>query len=176
MPQRRFRQRDWCVEQQRERARDGRLTDREIRVTRTLPCLVSGNAHARGQPQAHETEQHRELVVAQRADTLVAARHVGDGRERVARVQRRVRGRDGEPVDRVRVHHVAEVDDAGDALVSLVQVAIGANDHVEVVRIIMDHAFRQATQARPHVALEGAEEAADHLAQRSLTHDREMLP
>ncbi len=97
------------------------------------------------EPHAGEREEDGDLVVAERSRPMIAGRQRRDDGERLGRAENRVGAGNGELVDGVRAHHVAEVEKPGDLLGA---VRLTSQQHVLVVGVVVDDAHRQARQPR----------------------------
>ncbi len=122
-----------------ERLRHARLADQQVLVVRRGRELPGRHRDAQLQPHAHQLEQHRELVLAQRRHLVVAAHHRHDRTGRVRLVLHRVRARDREPAHAGGPDDVAEVDQPRDR-------AVLAHQHVVLVGVVVDDLVRQVVE------------------------------
>jgi len=145
-----------------ERRPHGSLADRQVGVARLRAPLVRGVTDAHRQPHADEVPEDRDLVLGERVRGVVAGRDGGRGGERVRRAEQRVGGCDRGLRRDDGVHHVAEVEQADDALVARQEiVAAAADQHVVVVGVVVDHAVAQRPEARQRRRREAVEQALD---------------
>ena len=157
-----------------QRAGQRRLADPEVRVAGMAALLVRGEAGAHAQPQRGEAEHRRHLRLGERAAGAVAVHEVPQHRQRSRRVEHGVRGGDRELADGDAVHHVAEVDDAGDALVAIEPIVAAAHQHVVVVEVAVDRAARQLAEQRRGVPIELADQRVDRGAELAIGDARAM--
>ena len=74
-------------------------------------------------------------------------------RQRILAVEHRVRGGDGEIGDAPTVQHVAEVEDAGDA--------VAGNENVMIVQIVVNRRARELRRPRQDMACHAFERRVD---------------
>ena len=90
------------------------------------------------------------------------------------RVEHDVRHRDREVGDAIAVDHVAEVDDAGDALAARLHVRVAADENVVVVRVAVDDGARKPIEKRRRVSVESVGERVDRRAELGVDEHRPL--
>ncbi len=130
-----------------QQRRDRLLADQQVFVGWLLAALAHGHRDAHRQPGADQLRQQRQLLGGERGDLVVA----GDERDDLALGHRqrghRVRARDRQAARARRSAEVAEVDQPAD-------LAVVADEHVVLVRVVVDRLRGQLAQARQHLGAE----------------------
>ena len=135
--------------------------DREVLVVRRTLLLVRGDRDAHHQAHAHQWEDGLDLLLGQWMGTVIARDHLRRCGQRIDLAQQGIGCRDGNLPDQIGVDHVAEIDDAADA----VRPAIPwLDEHVVVVTVVVDHSPAYGVEARERVRLESLHEAFNDVA------------
>ena len=117
------------------------LADQQVLVVGRRGVLLRRHRDAQQQPHAHQFEQHRQLVLAQRRHLVVAAHERHDRARRVRLTLHRVRARDREPAHARGPDDVAEVDQPGDRPVL-------GDQHVVLVGVVVDDLVGEVIEGR----------------------------
>ena len=120
-----------------QRVSNRRLADAQVVAIGILSLLGRGHADAQAQSHRHQPEERGHFIVCQRMHSVIAGRHSAGGTQRVGLAERRVRHRDGEVVDGMAEHHVAEVNEPRHAL------SPDVDQNVVVVGVAVDRAAPQ---------------------------------
>src|SRR5262245_42160117 len=130
---------------------------------------MSADADAHTQPQPREAEKRGYLVFDERVFGMVALDDFSRDGQRVRLVQHGISDRDGEIGHSEAVDHIPKIDQsddaladdaladdalADDALALRVEIIAGADDHVIIVRVVVNRALAEPRQYRRDVALE----------------------
>src|SRR5262245_17811550 len=140
---------------------------------------MSADADAHTQPQPREAEKRGYLVFDERVFGMVALDDFSRDGQRVRLVQHGVSGRDGEIGHSEAVDHIPKIDQsddalADDALALRVEIIAGADDHVIIVRVVVNRALAEPRQYRRDVALELSGEL-DYKSTRLRVHDQRLI-
>src|SRR5262245_4147882 len=160
---------------------------------------MSADADAHTQPQPREAEKRGYLVFDERVFGMVALDDFSRDGQRVRLVQHGVSGRDGEIGHSEAVDHIPKIDQsddaladdaladdaladdaladdalADDALALRVEIIAGADDHVIIVRVVVNRALAEPRQYRRDVALELSGEL-DYKFTRLRVHDQRLI-
>lgn len=130
------------------------LADEQIGVFGVVADLPRRHAHADGIAGAHEIEDQLGLRFAERIDAVIAASQPHDGADRIRRTDQRIGGSDRHFHHAIALDHIAEVEQSADA-------AVGADEDVIVIGIIMDDLPGASLKARQHRGDEVLEDRAN---------------
>ena len=126
------------------------LADQQVLVAGLVATLAHGHRDAHRQPRADQVGQQRQLLRAERGDLVIA----GHQRQHLALGHRqhrhRVGARDRQAARARRAAEVAEVDQPAD-------LAVVADEHVVLVRVVVDRLRRERAQARQDLGGEALE-------------------
>ena len=136
-----------------------RLTDAQIVLVGLVLRLPSGHGHTHREPDADRREQHRELIVGERAHFVIAGDDIDGNTDRLGFVEHAVRRRVGELEHESARDHVAEVDNARD-----LAAALEIDENVVVVAVVVDDACRQSVEPGRDVAFERGQDVRDLLS------------
>ncbi len=139
------------------------FADREVLVLRLARALVRSVADADAQPHTGQLPQRGDLGGGERVGGVIAGRHLRHGLERVGLVEQGVGGGDRQVGHAQAVHHVAQVEDAGDAPEARKEIAVAGDQHVVIVGVAVDHLAGQGGKLRRGFRLE---------ARQQLSHQR----
>src|SRR5262245_3851969 len=149
---------------------------------------MRADADAHTQPQARETEKRGQLIIRERVFGVVTLDDFSRGGQRIRFVQNGVSDCDGEIGHSEAMDHVAEIyqsddaladdtlaDDAlaGDALVLRAKIIAG-DDHVIIIRVVVNRALAKLRQYRRDVALELCGEF-DYKSTRLRVRDQRLI-
>src|SRR5262245_13128775 len=136
----------------RQRVSNGLLADGEVIVAWPLLLLMRANTGAHTQPQAREAEERGQLFISERVLRMVALDDFNRGSQRVGFVKRGVSDRDGEIGHGETVDQIAEINQPDDALVFRTEIIAAADDHIVIVRVVVNRALAKPRQDRLDIA------------------------
>ena len=132
------------------------------------PGLPSGrDAYADTESGPGKGVECVEFVFGEWQSIVEAARHRGGRPNGIGLVQHRVCDRDGQLANRVTLHHVAEVDQAGDLGCARPHVA---HHDVMLVGVAVDHSLPEVGQQREGVPLERRQDISDQVPTGRIKH------
>ncbi len=126
------------------------LADDEVGVVGVERLLVGGQGDAGCQAGADEGGEQVEFQVCEGQGGVVASHHVSGGGQWIGLVEHGVSGGDCQLKNGGGVHHVAKINQPGDAARLL---APGRDQHVVVVGVAVDDALAQFRQTGNHLVL-----------------------
>src|SRR5262245_28401138 len=155
---------------------------------------MRADADAHTQPQPREAEKRGYLVFDERVFGVVTLDDFSRDGQRVRLVQHGVSDRDGEIGHSEAVDHISEIDQSSDALASdalandaladnglaghalalRVEIIAGADDHVKIIRVVVNRALAEPRQYRRDVLFKLGGEL-DYKSARLRVRDQRLI-
>src|SRR5262245_28263906 len=163
----------------RQRVADGSLADGEVIVIGPQPSLMRADADTHTQPQAREAEKRSYLVFDERVFGVVTLDDFSRDGQRVRLVQHGVSDRDGGIGHSEAVDHISEIDQSNDALTNnalafRMEIIAGADDHVIIIRVVVNRALAEPRQYRRDVLFKFGGEL-DYKSARLCVRDQRLI-